>query len=49
MNKKTYQTPEINVMAIRQEQVLLAGSANAAGLDGFGGWGGVSDDEDNAD
>lgn len=49
MKKNIYQVPQMTVICIRQRHSLLAGSANASGLDGFGGWGGTYDGDDDAD
>ncbi len=49
MKKKTYQAPAINVIVVKHQCSLLAGSANATGLDGFGGYGGDGDDGDYGD
>ena len=49
MKKKTYQAPAINVIVVKHQCSLLAGSANASGLDGFGGYGGNGGYEDYGD
>ena len=49
MKKKIYQAPQMNVIIISQRQSLLAGSVNANGLDGFGGWQGPYNTDDVAD
>lgn len=49
MKKKIYQAPQMNVIIIQQHQSLLAGSVNANNLDGFGGWAGPYDGDDDAD
>lgn len=49
MKKKIYQAPQMNVVIIQQSQSLLAGSVNSSGLDGFGGWQGTYDEDDDAD
>ena len=49
MKKKTYQAPAVKVFILKQRQSLLAGSLEAKGLSGHGGWGGMSDTDDEAD
>lgn len=49
MKKKIYQAPKMDVIVIQQHQSLLAGSVNSSGLDGFGGWYGTYDTDDEAD
>lgn len=49
MKKKIYYKPEMEVVPINMNQSILAGSVQANGLSGYGGWGGVSDEEDEGD
>ena len=49
MKKKTYQAPAINVIVVKHQCSLLAGSANAAGLDDFDGYGGNGGYQDYGD
>ena len=48
MNKKTYQTPQMDVIELKQ-QTLLAGSLKANGLEGFIIYEGVAGENDEAD
>ena len=46
--KKKYMTPEMEIIDIKTDQYLLAGSLQTTGLDGLY-WGEVSDTNDEAD
>ena len=46
--KKKYMTPEMEIIDIKTDQYLLAGSVQT-NLSGYGGWGGTYDDDDEAD
>lgn len=45
--KKTYIKPDMQVVIMTSHQAVLTTSAK--GLDNFGGYGGVSDDDDEGD
>ena len=47
--KKKYMTPEMEIIDIKTDQYLLAGSINAQSLTGLDGWGGTYDTDDDAD
>ena len=48
--KKTYIIPNIQVVIMTSRQAIMAGSEKtASGLTGHGGWGGISNDNDECD
>ena len=47
--KKKYMTPEMEIIDIKTDQYLLAGSLQANGLEGFIIYEGVADENDDAD
>lgn len=47
--KKKYMTPEMEIIDIKTDQYLLAGSVQANGLEGFIIYEGVSNEDDEAD
>ena len=42
--KKTYLSPQVLIVDIRGQQILVGSEVGATGLDGFGGYGGVDED-----
>ena len=44
--KKTYLSPQVLIVEVTGQQILVGSEVSTTGLDGFGGYGGVDEDGD---